>query len=109
MRMITNTIAATTSTIGKIRSYNTFDGTRGVCLRAGGAGGFGFSDWLILGLLIDRVDASLNGIEIVRPPVNLSIKSAYSKTRRLSIIAHWAQIVHNGTRLRDAGGWAALI
>jgi hypothetical protein len=46
----TNKINATiTNTIGMIQSYNTLDGTRGVRLRPEVAGGFGSSEWLILG------------------------------------------------------------
>ncbi len=48
-RTTNKTNATITKTIGMIRSYNTLDGTRGVCLRPEVAGGFGSSDWLMLG------------------------------------------------------------
>jgi len=46
-----NTSAMMTRAIGTTRSYNTLDGTRGVCLRVEDAGGFGSSSWLIHTLL----------------------------------------------------------
>ncbi len=46
-----NTSAMITRAIGTIRSYNTLDGTRGVCRRVEVAGGFGSSGWLIPTLL----------------------------------------------------------
>lgn len=48
--MATTTISTTAmmiSAIGTTRSYNTLDGTRGVCFRPEVAGVFGSSDWLI--------------------------------------------------------------
>jgi hypothetical protein len=83
MRTASKTSATITSTIGMIRSYKTLDGTRGVCLRVEAADDLGFSDWPMLGLLIDWIGAPPNGIEIVRPPANLSIEPAYSEIRRV--------------------------